>query len=618
MSEMTENELQQKDDEDKTQVFAIEEAAEDDPRGLKGLQNFSHLMDDWDETRVSNPTSKMNIAYINKQPALEAAKKAKEEEAAVRQEIEAEIKGMEAVLQEKIKEEHEALTDYRSKTNTVMCLEMEEPCRWNNTYQQLKQYVIKTGDLPPVPSACTTELDRRLSIWIQEQKSLVYSKATRIVNAPHRIEALEALGIEWIESSDDKWNRMYKNLKAYKQEHNTVILPSFMQCRQSKDKELTALRHWIDLQEQEVKSWSSEDISKRHDKLKKLQELGLPIKLSWEQEWNYYILQLLKFRSKYGHLSSQSYDPDLNNFLTVVLSRLKRGSEVKLTQDELYDLRLKGLLNDLKDLLNNPTGRPATAALPNDINQIVSVDRIKEVNLWAGMLEQLKAYQEEYNSLEFPGNRAGYQHLKDWVDVQRKSYEDKTLEEYRIKELSKIGLEFDPWNDMLKKLKKFKREGGTARLPKEFKSIEQGTEEDVELNQLCKWQQDQIKFYRRDDLSDDKKKKLRKLGVVLTKGNMGKVPWEDRFEEMMNYYHKNKTCLPKRDGPLRQWVVELVDLLQNGFVSNKRQQLIDSVNIGYYLKPEVIYKEGAGSKKRKGDDMAGQNKKLKAEEMMEV
>ena len=345
--------------------------AEDDPRGLKGLQNFSHLMDDWDETRVSNPTSKMNIAYINKQPALEAAKKAKEEEAAVRQEIEAEIKGMEAVLQAKIKEEHEALTDYRSKTNTVMCLEMEEPCRWNNTYQQLKQYVIKTGDLPPVPSACTTELDRRLSIWIQEQKSLVYSKATRIVNAPHRIEALEALGIEWIESSDDKWNRMYKNLKAYKQEHNTVILPSFMQCRQSKDKELAALRHWIDLQEQEVKSWSSEDISKRHDKLKKLQELGLPIKLSWEQEWNYYILQLLKFRSKYGHLSSQSNDPDLNNFLTIVLSRLKRGSEVKLTQEEMNDLRLKGLINDLKDLINNPTGRSATAALPNDINQIV-------------------------------------------------------------------------------------------------------------------------------------------------------------------------------------------------------------------------------------------------------
>ena len=251
------------------------------------------------------------------------------------------------------------------------------------------------------------------------------------------------------------------------------------------------------------------------------------------------------------------------------------------------------------------------------LTRLFSVERIKEVNLWAGMLEQLKAYQEEHNSLEFPGNRAGYQHLKDWVDVQRKSYEDKTLEEYRIKELSKIGLEFDPWNDMLKKLKKFKREGGTARLPKEFKSTEQGTEEDIELNQLCKWQQDQIKFYRRDDLSDDKKKKLRKLGVVLTKGNMGKVPWEDRFEEMMNYYHKNKTCLPKRDGPLRQWVVELVDLLQNGFVSNKRQQLIDSVNIGYYLKPEVIYKED-GSKKRKGDDMTGQNKKLKAEEMMEV
>merc|ERR1712238_346220 len=116
----------------------------------------------------------------------------------------------------------------------------------------------------------------------------------------------------------------------------------------------------------------------------------------------------------------------------------------------------------------------------------------------------------------------------------------------------------------------------------------------------CKWAQEQIRFYRKGELEAEKKKKLRKLGVYLTKGHMGKVPWEYRFEEMMNFFFLHKTCLPKRDGPLRQWVLELVDLIQNGYVSQKRQQQIDKARIGPYLRPEVLFKNspGAASKKR--------------------
>ena len=364
LSEMLDSELQA-EDEDETEVFI---PAEPVVSKIKGLENFGHMIDDFEDRPLEE---KVTAAY-------EAAEKVTEEEANVRAGLEEEIKQLEAQLEEKVKKENAALDVYRRETNKVMCLELEEPSRWNDTYQQLKRYVIKTGDLPPLPSACTNEADRRLSIWVQEMKSLVYSKSERIINAPHRIEALESLGVEWIESSEDRWNKMYQRLAAYKKEHGTATLPSFMQCRKSKDKDLSALRHWVDQQEQDVQSGA---MAKRLDRLKKLQGLGLPLKLSWEQEWDVNVVELLKFRSKHGHLNiSGDGHSDLEGFVSELLKRLKKGSTVKLTKEEMYDLRSKGLLNDLK----NPSGRQSAKGQAESV-KLVPLDRVQEINYWAGM-----------------------------------------------------------------------------------------------------------------------------------------------------------------------------------------------------------------------------------------
>jgi len=168
------------------------------------------------------------------------------------------------------------------------------------------------------------------------------------------------------------------------------------------------------------------------------------------------------------------------------------------------------------------------------------------------MLQQLKDYQSKYNTLNFPppekGSWTRYYPLNEWVEAQRRSYSAKTMEEARIKELSNLGFEFNRWDVLFKKLKKYKKEAGTARIPMEYKVIKIAGEKDGELEELCRWVNEQIRLYRKDELDSDKKKKLRKLGVYLTKTRMGKVSWETRFEEMMEYYHDNKTVLPKRDG----------------------------------------------------------------------
>lgn len=621
LSEVQEHE-HQRDDEDETEVYA--------PTGLdvgckvKGLENWFHLIDDFEDRRISVPSEKVSAAYAARESAADAAMKVIEEESKARSALEKEIEQLEGQLEGKVESESRALEEYLQRTNRVMCLEMEEPCRWNDTYRRLKEYVMRNGDLPPAPSACANEPDRRLSIWVQEMKSLVYSKSERMTTAPHRVEALEALGVEWVESSEARWNRMHDRLAAYKKQHGTAQLPPFMQCRRSKDKDLIALRHWVDSQEAGVESGAMS-----MTKLRKLQALGLPLKLTWKQEWDHHIVELLKFRSKHGHLIlAGNGNSDLSEFVTELLDRLKKGGDVNLTADENNELRSKGLLWDLKNLLKNPSARRPTAGGHTNSVKLVPLERVKEVNYWAGMLDQLRAYQAEHNTLDFPppkgvGSDEGggnYEHLRDWVEAQRKSYKNKTLEETRVKSLAMLGLAFDPWEATFHKLRKFKKQGGTARLPKVCRS--DGTAEGDELEDLCKWVQEQIKLYRKDELDPEKKKKLRKLGVQMTKGHMGKVSWEHRFDEMMDFYHSNKTCLPQKEGPLREWVLELVELIQTGFVSFRRQKMIDKSKIGPYLRPEVIFKGSmpAVSKKRKTaaswDDLRNQNKRAKTEDVI--
>ena len=417
---------------------------------------------------------------------------------------------------------------------------------------------------------------------------------------------------------------------------STLFGSMTIQCRKSKDQDLIALRHWVDKQEQDVRSGA---MAKRRDRLNKLQALGLPFKLTWEQEWDYYILELLKFRSKYGHCFVNTFSkdyPGLDRFVSELLGRLRKDSPTKLSKDEENDLHQKGLILDLDKMLKNPNGRPPSNSMYVAEATSVPLEKVTELNYWAGMLGLLKAYKKKYNTLKIPppmSEEDRINEMKDpkvwaeinarnnlleaWVRDQQKSHENKTLDQSRIKELQKIGLLLDSWEAKFKELKKYKREAGTVRLTHTLKNIE--TEEDKKTDELGKWIHHQVRIYRRGGLDKEKKKKLRDLGVTLTKKHLGSGTWEERFDEMMDFYHAHKTCLPKRNGPLREWVIALVNSLQNNeYMSERRLKIINARNIGPYLKPEVVYADNGkdsstpNSKKRgAGTDISGGEKKTK-------
>mmetsp|Transcript_5254 Transcript_5254/g.11253 ORF Transcript_5254/g.11253 Transcript_5254/m.11253 type:complete len:661 (+) Transcript_5254:170-2152(+) len=611
--EETSPDLPEEKPDEKTEVFPV--AGLDKRCTLQNLHSFEHLINDLETRRnVPDPTPKLSTFYDEHEKLAAETQSVIERETALRANITAEIQRLKSDLQQSIKAEDGSRRAYRDETVDVMRLELQEPCRFNRMYGCLQKYVSGHGHLPPLPSSCESEEDRRLSIWIQENKSLMYSKSERITNFPHRITALKAMGIDAGESdAHARWNKMFAKLELYKHQHGTAVLPTLVECRLSNDRNLITLRRWMDEQKEQVDSGS---ITKHMDRLGKLQDLGVPLKLSPQHEWEYYIHRLLVFRAHNGHTFVSNKYPGLHSFVLGVLEKLKKGANEKLTKDQMHDLRLKGLLFDLRSVNTRTNGRP-NGPPPKTYGGGIKLalddyeggsNQVTEVG-WSDMLSRLKAYKEENGSVDLRNEEADGPNgdLKEWLEMQLKLRQKGKLGNRRAGFLTLVGVELDPWQSMCRRLAKYKRQAGTASLPKTFRSDDPET--DRELAVLCRWVWGQVKLYRKDKLEPERRKKLRALGVRFSKEALGKVHWETRFNEMVDYYLINKTCLPKRDGPLRQWVLELVEVIESGgFISNKRQTLIDEAKIAPYLKREVIFAPPKKKRKAETDDAEGSGK----------
>ena len=567
---------------EKTEVFPVDGL--DKRCTLQNLHSFEHLINDLETRRnVPDPTPKLSNLYGEHEGLATETQSVIEKETALRANITAEIQSLKADLQQTIKAEDDARRAYRNETVSVMRLELQEPCRFNRMYCCLQKYVSEHGHLPPLPSSCESEEDRRLSIWIQENKSVMYSKSERITNFPHRMTALQAMGIDAGESDGDRrWHKMFAKLELYKNQHGTAVLPTLAECRLSNDRNLVALRRWMDEQKVQVDSGS---ITKHMYRLKKLQDLGVPLQLSPQHEWEYYIQRLLVFRAHNGHTFVTSKYPGLQSFVLGVLDKLKKGANAKLTKDQMHDLRLKGLLFDLRSVNTRPHGRPNEPPPKTHSGGLkLALDDkeggpkpVTEV-AWSDMLSRLKAYKEEHGTVDLKNEQADGPNgdLKEWLELQLKLRQKGKLGNRRAGFLTLVGVELDPWQSMCRRLAKYKRQAGTASLPKAFKSDDPET--DRELAVLCRWVWNQVKLYRKDKLDPERRKKLRAMGVRFSKEPLGKVHWETRFNEMVDYYLVNKTCLPKKDGK---------------FLSKNRA--LASIRILRIVKPRTIETVGVGA-----------------------
>lgn len=183
-------------------------------------------------------------------------------------------------------------------------------------------------------------------------------------------------------------------------------------------------------------------------------------------------------------------------------------------------------------------------------------DRINP-NSWDMMYELAKKYYEHYSDLKIPfsfktingyeSDENGY-NLGFWISNQRVKYKNDTLSEDRIKQLEKIDMIFgigkqDAWNIMYDLAKKYYEHYGNLKIPRSFKTVN-GYETDEKGYKLGVWITTQKTNYNKSILSEDRIKKLEKIGMMFE--NVNDDTWNKMYELAKKYYeHYDNLKIPK-------------------------------------------------------------------------
>ena len=94
---------------------------------------------------------------------------------------------------------------------------------WDAMYALARQYYVDHGDLD-VPSNYVTPTGERLGAWLNRQRRIRDGKVKGGLTE-ERIRALDAIGMSWLDLSEERWNRNFRALKAYYDQHGDLDVP---------------------------------------------------------------------------------------------------------------------------------------------------------------------------------------------------------------------------------------------------------------------------------------------------------------------------------------------------------------------------------------------------------
>ena len=87
-------------------------------------------------------------------------------------------------------------------------------------YAVAQAYYRSHGDLH-VPSNYVTPEGERLGAWVNRQRRIRNGKARGSLT-PERIRALDAIGMNWLDLSEERWNRNFRALRAYYEQYGDL------------------------------------------------------------------------------------------------------------------------------------------------------------------------------------------------------------------------------------------------------------------------------------------------------------------------------------------------------------------------------------------------------------
>ncbi|EJK61851.1 hypothetical protein THAOC_17581, partial [Thalassiosira oceanica] len=201
----------------------------------------------------------------------------------------------------------------------------------------------------------------------------------------------------------------------------------------------------------------------------------------------------------------------------------------------------------------------------------------KPTVLWEARFDELVQYKAKHGDCNVPRDQG---QLGTWVNNQRSAYNANSLAQDRIVRLNNIGFKWAtkveaptvPWETRFDELVRYKAKHGDCNVPRR-----QG--------QLGTWVSHQRTAYMAGSLGQDRIVRLNNIGFKWApKVEAPTVPWETRFDELVQYKAKHDNCkVPQRQGPLGCWVNHQRRNYKKGKLAQDRVNRLNGIGFDWTL-----------------------------------
>ncbi len=282
----------------------------------------------------------------------------------------------------------------------------KEEERWGEMLEALKEYKEEHGNCD-VPSLCTE--NKQLGVWVGRQRA----KYQRGILSSDRIKRLEDMGFLWPsreELDEKRWEEMLDVLKEYKEEFGNCNVPYGW----PKNKQLGS---WLANQRTNYKNGTLSE-----DRIRRLEDIGFELtynRKEKEEERLAVMLEVLKeYKEEYGNCNVPQRWPKNKPLASWVANQRTNYKNGKLSTDRIK--RLEDIGFEWKRISYTYYKLP-----------------------WEEVFTMLKEYKDKHGNCNVPSLYKENKQLANWVQTQRTTFKNGTLNEDRIKRLEEIGF---VWN----------------------------------------------------------------------------------------------------------------------------------------------------------------------------
>ena len=325
---------------------------------------------------------------------------------------------------------------------------------WEKNYAAAVQYHLEHDDLE-IPVKYVTPDGMALGVWLGSQRA-AYKEG---VLTDAQIEKLEALGVDWTNRNDRKWQTAYEAAVKYHAAHGNLDVPT-----EYIDEDGILLGKWVSRQRY---AWQNPERSSARvtpERKALLDELGM----NWEKtdSWQHRYELAVEYKKEHGSLAvpAQYRTEDgiwLGSWLSRQKQMLREGKKLSA-----------GRRAALKELFKGEKGRRLSAPVPPACS-------VREQN-WLDNYQSARLYAEKKGSLLVP---AGYVdengfRLGVWISNLRAARKARPgsfqVTPEHIALLDAIGMQWDAreakWAGAFRRAEEYRAAHGDLLVPVNYKT----------------------------------------------------------------------------------------------------------------------------------------------------